>query len=74
MVASLCKLDDTSECFQVGEEGGVGGGASQTIWMPMEYEAQPQWRWLDWARFYFYRFVAPPALQTLDVNLKAMVV
>ena len=39
------------------QEGAVGVAASQTIWMPMEYDAQSQWRWLDWARFYFYRYV-----------------
>ena len=39
----------------MGEEGNTGVAASQTIWMAMEYDAQPHWRWLDWARFYFYR-------------------
>ena len=40
---------------QVGQEGVTGVGACDTLWMPMEYEAQATWRWLDWARFYFYR-------------------
>ncbi len=54
---------------QVGEEGNTGTAASRSIWMPMEYEAQPQWRWLDWARFYFYRSILASGTQTLRITL-----
>ena len=53
---------------QVQEEGAVGVSASQTIWMPMEYNAQAQWRWLDWARFYFYRCTSGPRTDLLCIT------
>lgn len=26
------------------------------MWMPMESSAMSKWRWVDWLRFFFYRF------------------
>ena len=25
------------------------------LWAPLTYEALPTWRWVDWARYLFYR-------------------
>lgn len=34
---------------------GIGGSGRNPLWMPMEYNLQKQWSWVDWAKFIFYR-------------------
>lgn len=42
--------------------GGSGGeavvrasGGGPQLWAPLEYDAMPRWRWVDWCRYFFYR-------------------
>ena len=37
---------------------GRGGSGGPQLWAPLEYEAMPRWRWVDWCRYLFYRCVA----------------
>jgi hypothetical protein len=35
--------------------GGNGGSSGLDLWRPLRYDQQASWRWVDWARYYFYR-------------------
>lgn len=53
------QADDNAEAAGPGSltsSGGVSGsGRGPQLWAPLEYEAMPRWRWVDWCRYLFYR-------------------
>lgn len=34
----------------------ASNGRGPQLWAPLEYEAMPRWRWVDWCRYLFYRW------------------
>ena len=40
-----------------GRDGVHAPDSGPQMWMPMETAALSQWRWVDWLRFFFYRFI-----------------
>lgn len=33
----------------------LSSGRGPQLWAPLEYDAMPRWRWVDWCRYLFYR-------------------
>ena len=39
------------------EDGRIpAASAVPQLWAPLTYEAMPDWRWVDWTRYLFYRY------------------